>query len=92
LANSPFIGKREIEQIPSGISIIILELAARYIIDAFEESYFTLDENKYGSIFEQNSDKARLLLGLFDDFKGKRMAVEEIISGYGLWGMGYVKR
>lgn len=80
LANSPFIGKREIEQIPSGISIIILELAARYIIDAFEESYFTLDENKYESTFEQNSDKARLLLGLFDDFKGKRMAVEETIK------------
>ncbi|MCH7926957.1 MAG: phosphotransferase [Candidatus Dadabacteria bacterium] len=75
-----FLTKEEKDAIPIGIKTIILELSARYITDAFEESYFKLDNNKYSALYEQNKSKAESLIKLYKDFQNKVQAVEDIIS------------
>ena len=75
-----FLTKEEKDAIPIGIKTIILELSARYITDAFEESYFKLDNNKYSGLYEQNKSKAESLIKLYKDFQNKAQAVEDIIS------------
>ena len=75
-----FLTKEEKDAIPIGIKTIILELSARYITDAFEQSYFKLDNNKYSGLYEQNKSKAESLIKLYKDFQNKAQAVEDIIS------------
>lgn len=51
------ISAEEIACIPSGIQLLTLELAARFVMDAYEETYFTLS-SKYSSLYEQNKTRA----------------------------------
>ncbi len=52
-----------------------LELAARFVTDAFEESYFTLEPSRYASLYEQNREKAAAQLHLYADLAAKRRAI-----------------
>ncbi len=67
-----FMEWEEWRSIPVGIAQITLELAARYIIDAFEESYFRYDSSKYASLFEHNLARARAQHLLYLDLWAKR--------------------
>ena len=80
LQTAQFLTKKEIEAIPDGIATIILELSARFVTDAFEEKYFTLDSDRFPSLYEQNKTKALAQIKLFDDFKNKRREVAMVIN------------
>jgi hypothetical protein len=58
---------------------MMLELSARYIIDACEETYFRLDPERYPNLYEQNKVKAFAQMRLFNDFKKKIDKVEKIL-------------
>jgi Ser/Thr protein kinase RdoA (MazF antagonist) len=77
-----FITTDEKMKIPDGIELMTLELSARYITDAFEESYFTLDKLRYPSLYEQNKQKAIAQLQFYDDFQSKQNIVVQIIEKY----------
>lgn len=77
-----FLVPEEIRAIPEGTATMMLELSARYIIDAFEESYFTLDNSRYRDLFEQNISKVEEQIGLYEDFQRKRPDVDEIVKSY----------
>jgi hypothetical protein len=77
-----FITTDEKMKIPDGIELMTLELSARYITDAFEETYFTLDELRYPSLYEQNKQKAIAQLQFYDDFQSKQKIAVQIIEKY----------
>ena len=66
-AHAKWITQAEWDAVPDGFLIITLALAARYLTDAYEERYFTLDP-VYANLFEQNLTRARLYMTLLDDF------------------------
>ncbi len=65
LHEAPFITDAERASIPFGVAVITLELSARFIADACEESYFTFDRSRYPSLFEQNKMRAESQLSLY---------------------------
>ena len=65
------ITKEEIDAIPEGIRILTLELASRFVTDAYEESYFA-QSSKYASLYEQNKTKAENQLLFLKAFEEKR--------------------
>lgn len=67
-STAPFLTKEEKKSIPLGVKIITLDLAARFITDAFEESYFALDSAKYPSLFEQCKKRGENQLAFFKEF------------------------
>lgn len=79
LSTAVFMTREEIESIPEGVVMMMLELSARYITDAFEESYFRLDSERYPNLFEQNKMKAFAQMRLFNDFKKKIDKVDKIL-------------
>ncbi|MDP3772203.1 MAG: phosphotransferase [bacterium] len=75
-----FLTREERESIPAGLEMIILELAARFVTDAFEEKYFKLDNARYPNLYEQNVTKARAQVALLDDVCRKRAALSAALS------------
>src|SRR5665213_3778918 len=65
--NAPFIKADETAAILDGFRLVTLELAARYLTDAYEESFFAFDGSRYQSAFEQNLERAQRLLGFLED-------------------------
>lgn len=61
----------EITAIPEGIKLLTLELAARFVTDAYEETYFA-QSSHYASLYEQNKTKAHNQLRFLDAFEAKR--------------------
>ena len=55
--------------INDGIKIVTLELCARYITDAYEEKYFSLDRKKYTNLVEQNTLKAVNLINFYEEIQ-----------------------
>jgi len=82
LSAAKFITKQETGSIPEGILLMILELSARYITDAFEETYFKLDSDEYPNLYEQNKAKAVFQMLFYDNFQKKRKRVDQIIGQY----------
>ncbi|MFQ5786707.1 MAG: phosphotransferase enzyme family protein, partial [Thermodesulfobacteriota bacterium] len=82
LSTAKFITREEKESIPEGIVMMILELSARYITDAFEESYFKLDTESYPNLYEQNKSKAVFQMLFYDDFQKKRRRIDQVIKRY----------
>ncbi|MFM2381788.1 MAG: hypothetical protein RLZZ76_555 [Candidatus Parcubacteria bacterium] len=64
--------KAEIDAIPEGIRVLTLELASRFVTDAFEESYFAHRESLYASLYEQCKTKAENQLLFLKAFEEKR--------------------
>jgi Ser/Thr protein kinase RdoA (MazF antagonist) len=79
LSTAVFMTREEIECIPEGVILMMLELSARYIIDACEETYFRLDPERYPNLYEQNKVKTFAQMRLFNDFKKKIDEVEKIL-------------
>ena len=81
-SEAKFLTIEEKKGIFPGVETVILELSARYIIDAYEENYFLLDESKYSNLFEQNSDKAKKLLDFHESFLENRKNAENSLKHY----------
>ncbi|TSC69440.1 MAG: hypothetical protein G01um101466_37 [Parcubacteria group bacterium Gr01-1014_66] len=79
MRTAAFLTPEEKHAIPAGINQILLELAARYLIDAFEEIYFKL-EPKYTSLFQQNQTKISGQLALYDDLQKKQRVIKTILQ------------
>lgn len=62
------IGPGERAAIPDGFVIYCMEVASRYIIDAYEESFFRHDRTAYATLAEQNIAKAQLQIERAEDF------------------------
>lgn len=75
-----FLEPRERQSILAGIERITVELAARFVIDAFEESYFTHDSERYESRYLQNKQRAKNQLALLYDFSRKRANLERFCN------------
>ncbi len=73
-----FLTREEREAIPNAIAQIALELSVRFLTDAYRESYFTLDRERYPDLFTQNSAKARAQFALYQDILQKKDDVEKI--------------
>ena len=63
-----FLTNEEKKSISQGVQLMTLDLAARFIIDAFNESYFTLNSLKYKNLFEQNKKRAENQMKFFEKF------------------------
>lgn len=77
-----FLTKDETRSIATGLATIILELAARYITDAIEQSYFRLDDSKFPDLYTQNKTKAVSNIKLYEDFLRKKHLIENILCEY----------
>ncbi len=66
-----FITKEEKDSIPNEVKLLTLELAARFVTDAFNESYFVLNSSKYKNLFEQNKKRAENQFKFFQKFSLK---------------------
>ncbi len=62
----------EWQAFPDAAVLTSLELASRYIADAYEESYFTHDPARYPTLFDQNLTRAKELFAFLDDFALKQ--------------------
>jgi Ser/Thr protein kinase RdoA (MazF antagonist) len=78
LSEAHFLTETERSLLLSGIPRITLELTARFLIDALEESYFTHDKNRYVSLAAQNMARAQNQLLLLQDFCSKRRLLETL--------------
>jgi Ser/Thr protein kinase RdoA (MazF antagonist) len=67
-----FITDEERSALPDGFELMSAALVARYVTDAFEESYFVFDADKFPSLFVQNLTRARSLMTYLKDFRSKR--------------------
>lgn len=79
LSMAKFITKQEIRSIPDSIEKTTLVLAARFIIDAFEEKYFRWNSRQYKNLYEQNKTKALAQLALYNNFVSKKKSINQII-------------
>ncbi len=75
-----FIEPSEQAHIVQGILLITLELAARFLTDYFEDSYFGWDEKRYASRAEHNLARAKGQLALYNDLLVKRHKAEKVIT------------
>lgn len=67
LETATFLTNEERDSILDGIALITIELAARFITDAFEEKYFRLQPT-YPDLYIQNKTKAANQLSLLEKF------------------------
>lgn len=67
-----FLSKEESASFEEGFIQITLELAARFLIDAKEQVVFAVDTTRDTSAFDQNVERARKALELYEDFNAKR--------------------
>jgi len=72
--------KREIALVPKAIGTITLELAARFLTDAFEDSYFGWDSTRYESRRAHNLARCRGQLAQFRDYKQKLGKIQRILN------------
>ena len=63
---APF--RYSIPGVKSAMGLITLELAARYLTDYFEESYFSLKRDKYQTLAEQNIVRCRRYIDYYKNF------------------------
>ncbi len=79
LGTARFLTPREKQSLPTATELMTLELAARFLTDAFEESYFTLEPSRYASLYDQNRAKAAAQLRLYADLVAKRRAIGDAL-------------
>lgn len=75
-----FLSEEEINRIPQSIGRIILELATRFLIDYFEDSYFGWDESKYATRREHNLARVRGQIAEFIDFERQLSDIQNILK------------
>ncbi len=69
----------EKEHIIQGIKLITLELAARFLKDFFEDSYFNWDAKKYSSRAEHNLARTKRQIAIYKDICRKEDEMENIV-------------
>ena len=62
-----------------GLCQITLELTARFLADALNESYFAWDPTRYGSRSGHNQARARAMWVLYGDIKLRRGEAEQLV-------------
>lgn len=77
-----FLTEEEREAIPGAIAQIALELSARFLNDAYRESYFKLDRERYPDLFTQNSTKARAQFALCQNITRKLGDISSITASH----------
>ena len=70
-STAKFLTTEEKKSIPLGVKLMSLDLATRFVIDAFNQNYFILDSSKYKSLFEQNKKRAENQFEFFKKFSSK---------------------
>jgi Ser/Thr protein kinase RdoA (MazF antagonist) len=71
----------ELASVPLGVSLVTLELAARFCIDAYFQNYFAWDSSLYVSAREHNVIRTRQQLELHALIETQRDDLTEIASG-----------
>lgn len=79
LSEAIFLSEKERARLLDGVTLITLELAARFLTDAFEEAYFVHHAN-YPSLYEQNKTRGHNQLALLEDFLSKKQELSHILT------------
>lgn len=74
-----FLTKKEVDFVPKAVGTIILELAARFLTDYFEDTYFGWNEKKYPSRREHNLARCRGQLKEFVDYQKKLPQIKKFM-------------
>lgn len=69
-----------LHNISHSAATIAYELAARFLEDAFRESYFKLDEVNFKDLYTQNVTSAKAQLALAKDILKNKPALDEIVQ------------
>lgn len=70
----------EVAYIPQGIQLITLELASRYLIDYYEDAYFSWNADLFASRQENHQQRIQNLLGLYQDVHQKQALLHKILQ------------
>ena len=70
----------EVASLPIGLERIALELAARFCTDAFEDSYFGWNPDRFTSRREHNLVRARGQFSLWEAVAGRRREIRGIVE------------
>lgn len=73
------LSKREQRLIVQSYSMITLELAARFLIDAVEQKLFAWDKKNFSSLAEQNHVRAKKMIQLAAEIERQRPKLEAIV-------------
>ncbi len=63
-----FLTKNEFLAISRGVADMILEVAARFVIDSFEQNYFQINNDRYSSRIEQGCTRGALQFSYYQNF------------------------
>jgi len=75
----PAFSDAEKEALFSGVQTICLELSARFLADALQESYFGWDEGRYASRGDHNYARGKAMLRLYEDMTRKKPQATDMI-------------
>jgi len=75
-----FLTQRERQLVPQAIATITLELAARFLRDYFEDTYFGWDNDAYSSRREHNLARSKGQIALYLDIKNKMAPLQKIVN------------
>jgi len=78
--NKNLISAEKLLSVPNAAAQIALELSARFLEDAYAESYFKLDKSNYKTLLEQNFTEAEKQFNLYKDINKKASKAEKIIK------------
>jgi Ser/Thr protein kinase RdoA (MazF antagonist) len=70
----------EVAYIPQGIQLITLELASRYLIDYYEDTYFSWNSNLFASRQENHQQRIHNLLTLYEDVHQQQAVLKQILQ------------
>jgi Ser/Thr protein kinase RdoA (MazF antagonist) len=70
----------EVAYIPQGIQLITLELASRYLIDYYEDIYFSWNSNLFASRQENHQQRIQNLLALYTDVHQQQAVLAQILQ------------
>ena len=72
--------RAEVERLVDGLSVICLELAARFLADALNESYFGWSPQLYASRGEHNLVRALGQWSLHESVESQRASLEAVVG------------
>jgi len=75
-----FLSNKEWMSVFDGIRLLFLEITARYLTDAMEESYFKLDVRNFSSLYEQYSYKANCQITLYRQILSRKKEISELLQ------------
>ena len=78
-AQPDYLSREERSSLVAGLAQICLELAARFLTDALEESYFAWSADRYPSRGAHNLARAEAMFELHEDVVAKRREAELIV-------------